>query len=156
NSGARSSTPRIWNQGKAAQATGKRRSAIVYTADLESRQSGAGEREERENDRLHRGFGIKAKQGGATDRLGDGTSTPRIWNQGKAGRAGCRRRRRIVYTADLESRQSTWAYWEDGERDRLHRGFGIKAKRRRRWHSIRRGSSTPRIWNQGKAVLGSA
>src|SRR5690606_27836564 len=124
----RSSTPRIWNQGKAEPGSARSARTIVYTADLESRQSRAGQRTGWEMERLHRGFGIKAKPVGPD--AGDvvGSSTPRIWNQGKARGHTGRTAREIVYTADLESRQSGAGDGIVFDEDRLHRGFGIKAK----------------------------
>ena len=124
---------------------------MLRSANLESRQSSEAVEIAAAYDAPLREFGIKAKPTPAATTDGAGCSAPRIWNQGKAATPSTARRRRMLRSANLESRQSVPGVGTVIAPDAPLREFGIKAKREGRPRSRRGGCSAPRIWNQGKA-----
>ena len=124
---------------------------MLRSANLESRQSSAVGVGDGIDDAPLREFGIKAKhEDGRGDREAR-CSAPRIWNQGKAGVSFGERERRMLRSANLESRQSRGQVGCASMVDAPLREFGIKAKPRRMEGGAACRCSAPRIWNQGKA-----
>ena len=145
------SAPRIWNQGKASPISSRCRSAMLRSANLESRQSLRRKLRSRCLDAPLREFGIKAKHGRFARDVRPGCSAPRIWNQGKARNAINAREARMLRSANLESRQSSGGAIVRRRHDAPLREFGIKAKPLIASRYACRRCSAPRIWNQGKA-----
>mgnify|MGYP000874902027 CR=1 FL=1 len=149
----RCSAPRIWNQGKAVLASCESQLVMLRSANLESRQSRAGEFRPTPYDAPLREFGIKAKHAGRCWGVGRGCSAPRIWNQGKAKVCVGKSRRRMLRSANLESRQSGNQANQLAADDAPLREFGIKAKPSATECAGASRCSAPRIWNQGKATV---
>ena len=126
--GRRCSAPRIWNQGKAADAAWRSATSMLRSANLESRQSARHPASPTIVDAPLREFGIKAKLRAPREVRRGGCSAPRIWNQGKAARACGAAPRPMLRSANLESRQSTNTNQPGCLRDAPLREFGIKAK----------------------------